>query len=89
MPKKYADCSYCGGLIEEQVRTYDTRRNGRLVLVEGVPIGICNQCGEGYLLAEVAEQIDLVIEQKSQPDRLESTPVFSLHSKLTTGTKSI
>ncbi len=62
-PHNYGDCYFCGGEVKEQVIEIEFRWKGNLYLVEGVPTGICQQCGEKYFTAEVSKAIDRSIEE--------------------------
>jgi YgiT-type zinc finger domain-containing protein len=62
-PHNYGDCYFCGGEVKEQVTEIEFRWKGNLYLVEGVPTGICQQCGEKYFTAEVSKAIDRSVEE--------------------------
>lgn len=76
MSAKYADCFYCGGLVEEQAITREIRWHGQLIVFENVPMGVCTQCGEKFLRPDVAKSMDAVIEAKRKPVRTLEVPVF-------------
>lgn len=82
MKNDYADCHFCGGAVEEKIQPRELRRNGRLILVENVPMGVCTQCGERYLLPEVAEQIDRLLEGRTNPEKTIEVPVFQFERKV-------
>ena len=42
----YADCTFCGGEVEERHINYDYRRRDHLLVLRNVPAGVCKQCGE-------------------------------------------
>jgi YgiT-type zinc finger domain-containing protein len=48
---EFADCSFCGGRVREKLVRVDCRIGDRLVIVEDVPAGVCEQCGEQYFTA--------------------------------------
>ena len=62
-PHNYGDCYFCGGEVKERVIEIEFRWKENLYLVEGVPTGICQQCGEKYFTAEVSKAIDRSIEE--------------------------
>jgi YgiT-type zinc finger domain-containing protein len=64
MSHNYGDCYFCGGEIVERVIELEYRWKGRLYIIEGVPVGICQQCGEKYFTAQVSEAIDRIVEAK-------------------------
>lgn len=72
------DCTVCIGTIVEDVvtLTYPVSRGSSSVqVVTGVPAGVCQQCGEMYLLAETVEDVDRILA--SPPERQETHPVWS------------
>ena len=74
MSHNYGDCYFCGGEVVEKVIELEYRWKGRLYLIEGVPVGVCQQCGEKYFTAQVSEAIDRVVEAK-EIKRIVSIPV--------------
>lgn len=62
-PNDYGDCYFCGGEVKEKVIEVEFRWKGKLYLVEGVPTGVCRQCGEKYFTAEVSGAIDRSIKE--------------------------
>jgi len=74
--KKYSDCFFCGGAVEEQLLPRELRWDGQLFIFENVPMGVCTQCGEKVLLPEVAKTIDRVLQEKKKPTRTIQVPVY-------------
>ena len=77
MEREYSDCYYCGGLVKEEHIIRELRWQGRLFIFENVPAGVCTQCGEKFLKPEVAKVIDLFLQEKKQPTRIEEVPVYA------------
>ena len=76
---KFADCYFCGGLVEEKTVNYMRKWKGKYILIENVPAGVCNQCGEKYFEAKVAEKMDDLMEQQDKKiNRKISVPVIKL-----------
>ena len=75
MSHNYGDCYFCGGKVVERIVELEYRWKGRLYLIEGVPAGVCQQCGEKYFTAHVSEAIDRSIEAK-EIKRTISVPVM-------------
>lgn len=73
----YGDCYFCGGEVREQVIEIEFRWKGNLYLIEGVPTGICQQCGEKYFTAEVSKAIDRSVEEGHVKRRVE-IPVLEI-----------
>ena len=76
MTKKYSECFYCGGAVEEQLMPRELRWQGVLFIFENVPMGVCIQCGEKVLKPEVAKAIDRVLLEKKKPNRTIQVPVY-------------
>lgn len=74
-------CHLCGGKISEKLVTLMLPDpSGTTRLVHGVPAGVCDQCGEQYLRAEVTAAIDRIL--KSPPTRREDVPVWEFASSI-------
>lgn len=76
MKKKYGDCFYCGGVVDEQFLSREVRWHGQLFVFENVPMGICRQCGEKILTPNVAKTIDRILLGKRSPAKTIKVPVF-------------
>lgn len=62
---QYADCSFCGGSVEEQQVTVVRMNQGRLVILEDVPAGVCRQCRERYYRGFVVEEMERLLNEPS------------------------
>lgn len=74
MNSQYGDCYYCGGEVLEREVALDFRWGGRLFIIESVPTGVCQQCGEKFFTATVSEELDR-LAKSTQVDRLIEVPV--------------
>ena len=63
---KYGDCSFCRGEVKEDRVELDYRYKGKLYVFQNVPTGVCQQCGEKYLTAKVAKEIEHKIHQQDK-----------------------
>ena len=72
---EYADCSFCGGEVKSAKIELDYRYKGQLYIFQDVPAGVCQQCGEQFLTASVAKQIEQTIRNKRQWEKTVSVPV--------------
>jgi len=72
---EYGDCAFCGGIVKEKKVELDYRYKGNLYIIEKVPAGVCRQCGEKYLTASVAEEIERRIHAQEKWDRTRKVPV--------------
>ena len=64
MKHRYGDCSFCGGEVKEKRVELDYRYKENLYVFQNVPAGVCNQCGEKYLVSSVAKMIEKMIRSK-------------------------
>ncbi len=52
-------CYFCGGDLKSILAgNYDFRLDGELYVIKKVPATLCEQCGEKYLSAEVAKNLE-------------------------------
>ncbi len=72
---KYGDCSFCRGEVNEEIVELDYRHKGKLFVFENVPVGVCQQCGEKYLTAEIAKKIEQRIRSNKKWHKTVSVPV--------------
>lgn len=75
MLHKYADCSFCGGEVKEEKVELDYRYQGNPFIFQNVPAGVCQQCGEKYLTAKIAKEIERRIQTKETWDKTITVPV--------------
>jgi YgiT-type zinc finger domain-containing protein len=75
MAHKYANCSFCGGEVEERLVSVDYRTNARLIVIENVPAGVCRQCNEQYYTAKVAKVMEKIAIKTDLPLKVLSVPV--------------
>ena len=55
---KFDDCSFCGGEVKNDRVELDYRYKGKLYVFQDVPAGVCQQCGEKYLIGKVSKEIE-------------------------------
>ena len=74
----YGKCHVCGEQMKEQLIRQDFWVKGKLMVIEDVPAGVCPQCGEKVVKAEVGNQIaEAVVGQKRRSKiRTISVPVY-------------
>ncbi len=61
------------GQVLEELAELDYRHKGKLYVFREVPAGVCQQCGEKYLTARTAKQIER--EMSTQPRWTETITV--------------
>lgn len=57
------DCVMCDGTIVSDTRPKAVERDGRIAVIRDVPVEVCESCGEVYLDASVAMQLDILFRQ--------------------------
>ena len=57
----YGKCHVCGEQMREKRINQDFWLKGKLVVIESVPAGVCPQCGEKIVKAEVGRQLATMI----------------------------
>ena len=60
----YGKCHVCGEMMEEKRISQDFWLKGKLIVIEAVPTGVCPQCGEKVVTAEVGRQVATLIENR-------------------------
>ncbi len=58
-------CYFCKGRVIKEEVTVDYRWGGTLVVIKGVPAGICQQCGEKYIDSGVYKGMERLAKNKS------------------------
>ncbi|MGH7165070.1 MAG: type II toxin-antitoxin system MqsA family antitoxin [Nitrospiraceae bacterium] len=74
----YGKCHVCSGKIRPQRISQDFWIRNRLIVIEDVPAGVCPQCGEKVVKAEVGRRLAAVIEDTKgmRKARAMSVPVI-------------
>ena len=69
-------CEYCDGIVQERVveREAFKHRHG-FVILENVPIGVCNNCGYRYYHSTLLHRVEEIAAKKKSPERIELVPV--------------
>ena len=73
--KKGRQCEYCAGRVHPRRVTDEHWSRGRLVIIEGVPVGVCDRCGERYYKAEVLEAMERIAAGREKIKRKIQVPV--------------
>ena len=77
MSHTYSDCYFCGGEVEEQLLSREIWHDGELFIIEGVPTGVCAQCGEKFINASVAKSLDKILAGDASPQKTIRVPVYA------------
>jgi YgiT-type zinc finger domain-containing protein len=80
----YGECHVCGEKMEERRITQDFWQKDRLVVIEEVPAGVCPQCGEKVVKADIGRLVATLFEdaKRLQKARTMSVPVLSFAKEL-------
>ncbi len=73
----YGECHICGEQMAEKQITQEFWIKGKLILVEDVPVGVCPQCGEKVVKADIGQWIAALIKdsERLRKARTISVPV--------------
>ncbi len=71
----YGDCEICFSPMEERLIRQDFWIRGELIVVDDVPAGVCPQCGEKIIKADIGDWITKLIEN---PERIAKAPRISV-----------
>ena len=80
----YGKCHVCGEQMEEKRINQDFWLKGKLVVIESVPAGVCPQCGEKTVKADVGRELAALIQNRKRlPKRKTiSVPVLRYAKKV-------
>jgi len=79
MTRIYHKCHFCGGEVLEKRITIDYRWSDKLMaIIENVPAGVCQVCGEQYFKAEVVKEMERIATSEETPKRMLQVPLKEL-----------
>jgi len=79
MTRIYHKCHFCGGEVLEKRITIDYRWGDKLMaIIENVPAGVCQVCGEQYFKAEVVKEMERIATSEETPKRMLQVPLKEL-----------
>ncbi|RLC16230.1 MAG: hypothetical protein DRI57_11550 [Deltaproteobacteria bacterium] len=69
-------CEYCSGTVKKRVMKKEVlRHRAGFVMLENVPVGVCNTCGYRYYHSTILKKVEDVALGIQVPDRTEAIPV--------------
>jgi YgiT-type zinc finger domain-containing protein len=69
-------CEYCSGTVREQVVDREPICLHRgIVILENVPVGICDRCGAHYYAAPVLKQAEAILKSGPKNQRTVEIPI--------------
>ncbi len=79
------NCEYCEGTVKEREVSREVFKHMRgFVILENVPVGICDKCGYRYYHSPILKRVDEIAEGKLTPVRTETIPVAEYLQESTT-----
>jgi YgiT-type zinc finger domain-containing protein len=79
MSRVYHKCHFCGGEVSEKIIAADYRWGKELIaLIENVPAGVCQICGEQYLKAEIVKEMERLAQSREKPKKIIEVPLRQL-----------
>lgn len=60
-------CYFCKGSVRKSRVTIDYRWGNELFVIENVPAGLCDQCGEKYLDSSVYKELEALVKTDVRP----------------------
>ena len=79
MRKRYNRCHFCGGRVSERRVVVDYRwGKDLLAIIEGVPAGVCDTCGERDFKAAAVKAMEDTAHSRSRSRRTVEVPVRQL-----------
>ena len=73
----YGRCDVCDAHIVEKHIKQDFWIRGELIVIENIPVGVCPQCGEKIVRAEIGQ---LAIKLIEDSDKIAKAPRISVPS---------
>lgn len=64
----------CTGEYRETTTAEVFRRDGRLAVVDNIPVFVCNVCGDTFLSGSTTDRIARILDEK--PEGATSAPVY-------------
>jgi YgiT-type zinc finger domain-containing protein len=69
-------CEYCEGTVVERMVDREPINHPRgIVVLENVPIGVCDRCGAHYYAAAVLKRAEAILKSPTPPIRTVEVPV--------------
>lgn len=69
-------CEYCEGTVKERIIAREVFKHKKgFVMLENVPIGICDNCGYRYYHSSIIKRVDNIAEGRQPAAKAFSIPV--------------
>ncbi|MGI8550174.1 MAG: type II toxin-antitoxin system MqsA family antitoxin [Dehalococcoidia bacterium] len=76
-PRMVTRCFLCGGETARQFITAENWWSEAVLLAEGVPADVCQQCGEAYFDTEICRALDQIRRTLPAVARTVEVPVYA------------
>ena len=73
-------CIFCKGTLQQKRIEHVHTWGDRLVILQDVPVEVCQQCGETFFAPDTLRAMDKIVEEQREPKEVRPVPVFSLRS---------
>jgi len=70
------ECYFCKGRVVRQKVKVDFRWGRKLKIIENVPAGVCQQCGEQYVQSHVYKAMEKLAASRNKPVARLTVDVF-------------
>ncbi len=71
-------CEYCSGIVREKLVSREAfRHSDGFVILENVPVGVCETCGARYYHANLLRRVAEVATGTVRVEKMEPVPVAS------------
>jgi YgiT-type zinc finger domain-containing protein len=69
-------CEYCEGTVRKKIIAKEVFKHIKgFVMLENVPVGICDNCGYRYYHSSILKKVDDIAEGRRAASKTESIPV--------------
>jgi YgiT-type zinc finger domain-containing protein len=69
-------CEYCDGIVQEKIVKREAfKHKDGFVILEDVPVGVCNKCGARYYHASLLHRVAAVAAGRVPLEKTEQVPV--------------
>lgn len=77
--QRYNHCQLCGGRVTERVVVVDYHWDADLVaIIQHVPAGVCETCGERYFKSAVVKALERTAHSRAKTRMIVEVPVRQL-----------
>ncbi len=74
-------CEYCTGTVQERTVAREAfKHRAGFVILEAVPVGICDNCGNRYYSADTLKRVSAIASGEASAERMERIPVAAAQS---------